>query len=114
MGINVIEANQKAVALEDNARQLSNSKMNLEQYKEVLSASWVGQEVGFMIQGIDKAITELESAINELNLLATDIRNTAEAIHQEELKQERIAICWQGYWRVCFGYNYGWHRERFK
>lgn len=40
MGINVIEANQKAVALEDNARQLSNSKMNLEQYKEVLSASW--------------------------------------------------------------------------
>ena len=91
MGINVIDANQKAGALEDNARQLSNSKMNLEQYKEILSASWVGQEVGFMIQGIDKAITELESAINELNLLATDIRNTAEAIHQEELKQERIA-----------------------
>lgn len=91
MGVNVYDAGQRASALENDARQLSNSKKNLEKYRETLAASWIGKEVGFMIQGINKSISELESAIAELNQLAVDIRNTAEAIRQEELKQERIA-----------------------
>lgn len=91
MGINVIDANQKAGALEDNARQLVNAKKNLETYREMLSVSWVGTETGFMVKGINQSISELDSAIAELNQLAADIRQTAEAIHQEELRQERIA-----------------------
>lgn len=91
MGINVYDAGQRASALENNARRLSNSKKNLEMYRETLAANWTGKEVGFMIQGINKSISELESAIAELNQLAVDIRNTAEIIRQEELKQERIA-----------------------
>lgn len=84
MAININVANSQAWQLSNYAAQLRSSKDQLVSYKNSLNANWQGQEVPYIINGIDKAIAEIDDAIRQLNSLSTDVQNTAATIKRED------------------------------
>lgn len=101
MAINVNAANAQAGQLYGYANQLVSAKNQLSSYKESIFTHWQGQEVSYIVRGIDQTIAQIDDVIKQLNSLSSDIKNTAAAIKREDdaaaaaararaLKQQRI------------------------
>lgn len=105
MAIDVNAANWQANQLASYATRLQSAKNQLTQYKCSISSEWQGQEVKYILQGIEKAIAEINSIVRELNTLSSDVKNTANTIRKEEEaaarawaeKQRRIQVAQEKY-----------------
>lgn len=84
MAINVTAANQQANNLYGNIDQLRAARQNLAAYKEVLTANWQGEEVGYYVTAIDQVIGEINTAISNIESLTNDIKTVAAQIQKEE------------------------------
>lgn len=92
MGIDLWSAGARANELYGYAGQLQLAKNQLNQYKSVLSTWWQGEEESYYIIAIDQLLTSIDATAGELNGLGTDIVNTANQIHEEEMAALRAAI----------------------
>lgn len=108
MAINVNAANMQAGQISAYANQLRNAKNQLYHYKSSITTHWQGQEVTYIVHGIDHAIDQIDSVIRQLNSLSNDLRNTAAAIKREDdaaaaaararaLKQQKIQTAQTNY-----------------
>lgn len=84
MAINMDAANAQAGQLSANTNQLQDAKRQMQFYKDSIIANWQGREIAYIIQGIDKAIAQIDNIIRQLGSLNADIVNTAAAIKREE------------------------------
>ncbi|MCI9292257.1 MAG: hypothetical protein HFF02_03015 [Erysipelotrichaceae bacterium] len=90
MAINVYTANQQANRLIFYTQQLSAAKNKLLNYQSSLSNHWQANEIAYITDAIKQTITQIDSAIKQLDQLAKDIKSTAHTIHGEEMKVLRI------------------------
>lgn len=105
MAIDVNAANVQAYRLTEYANRLQDAKSRLANYKNTLTSEWEGPEVRYILQGVDKAISEINSIIRELNCISTDVRNVANTIRREEEaaararaeKEQRIRVAQENY-----------------
>ncbi len=89
MSINVTAANSQAAQLSSYANQLRQAKTQLSSYKSSVNQNWQAEEVTYIGKGIDKAISDIDAIIKELESIGTDIKNAAAAIRREEEAAER-------------------------
>lgn len=111
MAINVNVANVRAAQLLAYADQLRTAKHQLSSYKMSVASHWQGPEVTYITQGVDQTIAQLDSVINQLHSLSSDIKSAASAIKREDdaaaaaararvLKQQRIQTAQTNYNRA--------------
>lgn len=112
MAINISTANNQAAQLRGYADRLQQAKNQLNSYKSSLSANWQGSEVPYILQGIDKAIVQIDAVMRDLRNVANDVSSVASAIKREDdaaaaaararaAKQQRIAAAQKSYNDAC-------------
>ena len=84
MAINISAATNQASQLWGYADRLQQAKNQLNSYKSSLSSNWQGNEVPHIMQGIDKAIMQIDAVMRDLRNIANDVNSTAATIKREE------------------------------
>lgn len=84
MGINIYVANNQASQLMACANRLIQARNDLHSYKSSINFNWNSNEMVHINNAIDAAIERINYAINSLNSLSEDVRNTAAQIKREE------------------------------
>ena len=92
MGINVTAENNRANSLKAQVSNIRIAINQLEAYKADLSANWIGEEVKYVLQSIDSAISKLKASITAIDGLSSKITSLASSIKREEDEAaERLA-----------------------
>ena len=89
MGISVSAAYDRARELRQQARNLRAVKNSMATYKNIINASWEGNEVKYYRQAITSIQNRLNSTADSLDSLAGSIETTANQIRAEEIEAER-------------------------
>ena len=91
MAMNVSLATNQSNALKSYISKLQSAKRRLEAYKRALCSNWQSNEVVYISQSIDKAISRINGIISEITSVSQDVKNTAISIRNEEIRRINAA-----------------------
>lgn len=87
MPIDLRLAEYQSSRLQNYARQIRQAQQQLRNYQSTLTEHWQGREIGYIGQGIEKTLAQMEKTACQLESMSRDLLSAANAIHQEEMAQ---------------------------